>query len=139
MTFRPLPVLTLVAALAGCRTDTPEAAIRKAFQACVEAVEASDAPGVVEHLHSTFRGPEGLERPQVQLYLMGLFRQGEVGVTVLANDVEVRGRQGVQRIEVFLTQKGPGRLLPEESSRRAFQLRWELHEKTWKLKEIRES
>lgn len=134
---RALPILIL--ALSACRSDTPEAALRKAFDACVQAVESGDAADVWERLHPAFAGPEGMDRAQARLFLMGLFRQGKVGVTVLSTSVEVRGRQGHQIAEVLLTSRSQGRVLPDESSRRIFHLRWELHEKAWKLREIREA
>lgn len=136
---RALPVLFLAATLAGCRSDTPEAALRKAFDACVKAVEAGNAEGVIEHLHPKFAGPEGLDRPQARLFLMGLFRQGKVGVTVFSSRVEIKGRQGQQWVEVLLTSRGQGALVPDEGSRKRFELRWELHEEAWKLREIREA
>lgn len=135
---RALPVSVLVLALGGCRSDTPEAAIRKAFDACIQAVEAGDAEAVVAQLHPKFAGPEGLDRPQARFYLMGFFRQGKVGVSVLSSRVDVKGRQGLQVVEVLLTSRGQGAVLPDETSRKTFHLRWELHEKAWRLRECSE-
>lgn len=133
-----LPAFVLVFALGGCRSDTPEAAIRKAFDACIQAVEAGDADAVLEQLHPKFSGPEGLDKPQARFYLMGVFRQGKVGVSVLSNSVDVKGRQGLQVVEVLLTSRGQGAVVPDETSRKTFRLRWELFEKAWRLREISE-
>ncbi len=134
---RALPVLILTAALAGCRSDTPEAAINKAFDASVKAVEAGNVDGILEQLHPKFAGPDGMDRPQARFFLMGLFRQGKVGLTVLSSQIEVKGRQANQSVELILTSRSGG-VLPDETSRKAFLLRWELHEKAWRLREIRE-
>ena len=47
MRLHPGIPLALVA-LAGCREESPEAAIRKAFDACVEAIQDADPGGAAE-------------------------------------------------------------------------------------------
>jgi ketosteroid isomerase-like protein len=128
-------VLTLLGALSACRTDKPEAQIRKAFEACRAAVEAGDAAAATAPLDPTFRGPEGLDRATARLYLMGLFRQEKIGVTVVRNEVSVRGDQALQEVDLLLTGRNGG-LLPREASRRSFRLHWQKTEGDYRLLEL---
>lgn len=123
--------------LVGCKEQSPEARVRKAFDACVQAVEARDASGAVEGLSKDFQGPEGLDKPGARLYLMGMLRQEKVGITVLGNRVEVKGDQADQAVELMLTSKGEG-LLPKEASRRVYRLQWKLEDGEWRLGRLEE-
>lgn len=131
-----LAVLT-ICHLAGCKGESPEAQVRKAFEGAVKAVEAGDAAGVSDLLARDFQGPEGLDRGGARLYLLGVFRQGKVGVTVLGNRVEARGPEAFQSVELVLTSKGSG-LLPQDASRRAFRLRWIEEGGRWRLLRVEE-
>ena len=128
------PILFLL--LAACGAESPEAQVRKAFGTAVQSIESGDAATVAEALHTDFRGPEGMTRGEARLFLMGWLRQEKVGITVLTQRVDLRGSQAYQSVELLLTGKGAGRLLPEESSRRSLALRWEKVGKAWKLKEL---
>ena len=77
--------------LAACSPDRPEARIRKAFEASAKAVEAGDAAAAVEILDAGFRGPEGMTKAEARVFLLGWFRRDQVGVTVVAQRIEVRG------------------------------------------------
>lgn len=120
-----------------CSPDSPEAKIRKAFESSVKAVEAGDAGAAVAILDEGFQGPEGMNKAEARVYLMGWLRNEKVGVTVVAQKVEVRGGQATQVVDLLLTGRSGGSLLPQESSRRTLQLRWTLSGKTWKVREIR--
>ena len=120
-----------------CSPDSPESKIRKAFESSVTAVEAGDAGAAVAILDEGFRGPEGMNKAEARVYLMGWLRNEKVGVTVVAQKVEVRGGQATQVVDLLLTGRSGGSLLPQESSRRTLQLRWTLSGKTWKVREIR--
>ena len=123
--------------LVGCKEQSPEAKIRKAFDACIQAVEARNAGGAVEGLSKDFQGPEGLDKPGSRLYLMGLLRQEKVGITVLGNRVEVKGAEADQSVELMLTSKGEG-LLPKDASRRIYRLHWKLEDGEWRLGRLEE-
>jgi hypothetical protein len=125
-----LPVL-----LAGCRSGSPEARLRATFEACRAAVEAGDAGAATAALDPTFRGPDGLDRGAARLYLMGLLHQEKVGITVLRNEVTVRGREARQEVDLLLTGRS-GSLLPQEASRRSFRLHWRETSGTWRLLEV---
>jgi len=129
----------LVLALAGCRSGSPEARIQRAFAACVEGVEKGDAHAATAALSPSFLGPEGMGRDEAKFFLAGLLKREKVGVTVLAQKVEVHGGQALQTVDLMLTGRTGGALLPEERSSRTYLLRWELRDGAWLLRELREN
>ena len=131
----PLGTLVLLGALVACHIDKPEAQVRAAFEACRAAVEAGDAAGATAPLDPAFRGPEGMDRVAARLYLMALFRQEKVGITVLRDEVAVRGREAEQEVDLLLTGRSGG-LLPQDTSRRSFRLRWRKASGDWRLLEV---
>lgn len=126
-----------VLALAACRSDKPEDQIRKRFEACRAAVEAGDAAAATAPMAATFRGPEGMDKPTARLFLMGIFRQEKVGVTVLRNEVAVRRDEAIQEVDLILSSRsGGGGLLPQEASHRSFRLKWQKTGSEWSLLEL---
>jgi hypothetical protein len=128
--------VSMVLALLACRSDKPEDQVRKAFSACVTAVEAGDPAAAAEPLDATFRGPEGMDKAAARLFLMGILRQEKVGVTVVRNEVAVRGNEALQEVDLILT--GRSGLLPQDASRRSFGLRWRKAGGHWRLLELQE-
>ncbi len=101
----------------------------------IEAVEKSDAGGASEMLSQDFQGPEGMDRGAARLYLMSVFRQQKVGVTVLANRVQINRDGALQAVEMVLTSKGGG-LIPEDMGRRSFVIRWRKTGNHWKIRGV---
>ena len=128
------PVFLLLLA---CSPDSPETRIRKAFDASVAAVEAGDAAAAAACLDEGFRGPEGMTKAEARAYLLGVLRQEKVGITVVAQKLEVRGAQATQVVDLLLTARSGTSLLPQDGSRRTLQLRWALAGKQWKVRELR--
>ena len=120
--------------LAACRTESPEAQVKRTFREMVKTAEASDAPGTVAFLDPAFEGPEGLDRGTLQFLLLGIFRNQKVGVTVLQEAVRVDKRLAYQDVSLLLTGRSGKSLLPDDSSRKAYRLTWELKEKAWRLR-----
>jgi len=118
-----------------CSREGPEARIRKAFEGARRAVEAGDAPGAVKVLSPRFQGPEGLDRAGTGLFLAGVLGRQKVGVTVLSQKVELDGNRAVQTLDMVLTGRAGGELLPGERSRRTLVLRWELRDGDWAVRE----
>ncbi len=127
--------LALLGALSACRSDKPEDQVRKAFETCRAAVEAGDAAGATAPLDPAFRGPDGMDKAGVRLFLMGTFRQEKIGVTVLRNDVSVRGSEALQEVDLVLTGRSGG-LLPQDASQRSFQLRWRKSGREWRVMDL---
>lgn len=130
-------VLALLAALLACRSDKPEDQVRKAFQTCVTGVEAGDAAAAAAPLDASFRGPEGMDKAAARLFLMGIFRQEKVGLTVVRNEVTVTGNEAFQEVDLLITGRSGG-LLPQDASRRSFGLRWRKAGGDWRILELQE-
>jgi hypothetical protein len=126
---------SMVIAMWSCQTGKPEDQIQKAFEACRAAVENGDAAAATAPLDPAFRGPDGMDKATARLFLLGLVRQEKVGVTVMRNEVAVRGNEGIQEVDLLLTSRGNG-LLPQEASHRGFELRWRKTGGDWRLTEI---
>jgi hypothetical protein len=127
--------LALLGALSACRSDKPEDQVRKAFETCRAAVEAGDAAAATAPLDPAFRGPDGMDKAGARFFLMGTFRQEKVGVTVLRNDVSVRGSEAQQEVDLVLTGRSGG-LLPQDASQRSFQLRWRKSGREWRVMDL---
>lgn len=134
--MRPGLLFLLLAALLACSRESPEARIRKAFDASVRAVEAGDAPAATEALSPKFAGPEGMDRAGARLFLMGVLRQEKVGVTVFSQKVEVDGPRALQTVDLLVTGRTGGALLPGEHTRKTLTLRWELRDGDWRIREL---
>lgn len=128
-----LPVLLV--SLSACRSGHPEDQVRKAFETCRAAVEAGDAAKAAEPLDPAFRGPDGMDKATARLYLLGVLRQEKIGVTVLRNEISVRGPEALQEVDLLLTGRAGG-LLPQDVSQRSFHLRWRKSGREWKLMDI---
>lgn len=129
----------VVLALMACRSDKPEDQVRAAFEACRAAVEAGNAAAATAPLDSSFQGPEGMDKATARLFLMGTFRQEKVGVTVVRNDVALRGNEALQEVDLILTGRDSGSrggLLPQDASHRSLRLRWRKTDGAWKVLEV---
>lgn len=134
--MRPIAFIVLtLCSLVACQQGSPEDQVRAAFAATIEAVEKGDAAAATELLSQDFQGPEGMDRGAARLYMMGVFRQQKVGVTVLANRVQINRDGALQAVELVLTSKGAG-LIPEDMGRRSFVLRWQKTGSHWKLRSM---
>lgn len=131
-------LLIVVVGLGGCGREAPEARIQRAFDACVKGVEAKDPGAVLEHLAPRFSGPEGMDKDQAKLALLGYLRTQKIGLTVLGSRIEVKGFRAEQAVDLFITGRGEGAVLPDDSTRRSFLLTWELLEGEWKLRDLKE-
>jgi len=127
--------ICVVLALLACRSDKPEDQVRKHFERCRAAVEAGDAAAATMPLAPAFRGPDGMDRATARLFLLGLFHQEKVGVTVVRNEVSVKGNEALQEVDLVLTSRSSG-LLPQDASRRGFRLRWRKSGGDWILLEL---
>ena len=130
--------LALIAIL-GCKNDSPDAQIKKAFDSSVKGIESSDPGSAVEALSPDFAGPENMNRDEAKLYLMGLLNQGKIGITVVSSRLEVKGSRADQGVELVVTSRGDGSVLPQDATHRQFQLRWEEQDGHWRLKELQET
>lgn len=132
--MRPIALIALtLCSLVACKQDSPEEQVRATFAAAVKAVENSDATAATELLSQDFQGPEGMDRGAARLYLMGVFRQQKVGVTVLANRVQINREGAMQAVDLVLASKGGG-LIPEDMGRRSYVIRWRKTGSHWRIR-----
>ena len=130
------PAVTILLTLVACAPEGPEARIQKAFETCVRGLESRDPGMVIDHLDTRFEGPGGMDRNGAKLYLLGILRRDKIGVTVFSNRIEVQGREALQTTELLLTSTGGSGLLPQETSRRTFLLRWIEKDGAWRLRAL---
>jgi len=127
--------LAVLGLLAACAADSPEAQVRKAFEACRRAVETGDVAAATAPLDPAFQGPDGMDKATARLFLLGLLRQEKVGVTVVRNDLSLRGEDALQEVDLILTARSGG-MLPQDASHRSFRLRWRKVRGAWRLLEV---
>ncbi len=132
---KSLASIGAVFALLACQSDKPEDQVRKVFEACRRSVETGEAAAAAAPLDAAFQGPEGMDKATAKLFLLGTLRREKVGVTVLRNEVTVRGNEALQEVDLLLTGRSGG-LLPQEASNRGFRLRWRRAGSDWKLVEL---
>lgn len=130
-----LAALAFLVVLAACHSDKPEDQVRKAFETCRMAVEAGDGAAATAPLDPGFSGPDGMDKATAKLFLLGIFRQEKVGVTVIRNEIAVRGNEAHQEVDLILTGRNGG-LLPQDTTHRSFRLRWRQAGGEWKIMEV---
>ncbi len=132
---RGIPITTALLLLVACQSDKPEAQAKKALSAAVAAVEAGDAGAAVDTLHPDFTGSieglEGLTKDQARFALLGILRQGKVGITLLRVEARVEGASVLQDVEALASQGG-------ERSRRHWRFTWTKQGGTYKLRRMQE-
>ncbi len=127
-----LPLLLLA-----CQSDKPEDQVKKAFSKAKSAIEEGDAGGAVDILAADFKGPEDIDKASARFMLMGLLRQGKIGITVFRNDAALEGTEVTQEVELLITQTSGG-ILPSDAGRRRYLLRWKKQEGDWRLSRMQE-
>lgn len=130
------PAILLSILLVACAPEAPEAKVKRTFEACVKGVEEGDAGAVIERLDRKFEGPEGMDRNAAKLYLLGVLRREKIGVTVFSSRIEMQGREALQVVELVLTSRSGGGILPQDASRRTLLLRWVETDKEWRLRQV---
>jgi len=132
----PLSALALVIWM-GCTTEGPEAQVKRSFDRCVQDLERGDGPAALEVLSPGFEGPEGMDRDAARLFLLGLLKQDRLSITVLQSQITAREQEATQEISAVVIQKGGGTVLPKDSSRQSFRIRWEKRKGDWRVRGLR--
>lgn len=125
--------LLVLAAVAGCRREPPEQALRRQVAALQAAVADRDAGKVADVLSADFVGNGGIDREGAKrLALLQFMRNRDVGVSLGPLDVAVQGDHATVRCSVVLT-GGSGGLLPESGSVRGTTSGWRLEDGEWRM------
>lgn len=132
------PAMIPMVCLISCRTESPETQVKRALDECLKAIEAGDADPVIDRLSLKFQGPEGMDRASARLFLMMRLRREKIGVTLLSQKVNVQDEEATQNLDVMLTSRTGKSVLPDESSRKTFILRWEHKDGKWLLREAQQ-
>ena len=124
----------LLAALAACSRDTPEAAVRKQVEAMQTAIDGRDAGGIDGLLAEDFVGNEGMDRRGARQLAAGVFlRYRDVGAKIGPVSVQFRGgSDAVARFNILAT-GGSGGLLPESGQVYEVETGWRLVDGEWRL------
>lgn len=136
--MRPFTAALLLLAGLACDRDPAEVQVRKASRDLIRAVEEGRADRAASRLAPSFQGPDGMDRAAAGLYLAGVLARQRVGVTVLSERLAVEGNLARQDLELLLTGREAGGLLPRDGTRRLLRLEWELRDGAWLLRRVEE-
>ncbi|AYF89669.1 hypothetical protein SA496_24085 [Pseudomonas sp. JS3066] len=130
-----LPMLYVLAILAGCGRNDPAAELDAAVQRLQENLEAKKTTAVLEQLHPQFIAQQQNDRDWARRTMTLLFmRHKNVSVLALskANSLDPTYREkGYTDAQVALT--GAEGLIPDSARHYAVKLEWWLDDGEWKL------
>ena len=125
--------MLLMAGLAGCGREAPEAQLRQRFDAMQQAVEDKRVGDFMEGVSADFTGPGGMDRAALHnLVRARTFANARVGATTGPLEVRVEGDNATVSFHVLLT-GGSGRLLPEEARTYNVTTAWRREEGDWRI------
>jgi len=125
--------LSVAIALAACRRDAPEVALRRDIAAMQSAIESRDAGALADGLADDFIGPESMDRTQAKRFAQVVFlRNRTVGATFGPLDVALKGDTATVKFTAALT-GGAGGLLPESGQVYDVTTGWRMADGEWKL------
>lgn len=76
-----------------------------------------------------------MDRRSARLFLLGVFRREKVGVTVLADHVQINRGEALQAVDLVLASKGTG-LFPEDAGRHGYLIRWREVKGDWLIHSV---
>ncbi|CAN4279425.1 nuclear transport factor 2 family protein [Pseudoxanthomonas sp. LjRoot125] len=126
-------VLVLLAGVAGCSSETPEAQLRQRFDAMQQAVEEKRVNDFMDGVSEEFVGSGGMDRAALHnLIRARTFANARVGATVGPLEVRVDGDNATASFHVLLTGSS-GRLLPEQARTYDVTTAWRREEGEWRI------
>ena len=129
--FALLAILGL-AALAGCRHDPPEQALRKTIATMQAAAESGDTDALFDPIAQDFSGSEAMDRQAFRRYVMVMrLRNARVSVTLGPIDVKLLGDRATADFSAAIS--GGAGLLPENAQVYQVQTGWRLDAGKWAL------
>ena len=130
-------LMVCVLALAACAGDTPEAQLRREFDAMQTAVEAGQASGFIDGVSEDFVGEGGMDRAALHnLVRAQILTNSRVGVTTGPLDVTLQGDNAEVAFDVLLT-SGSGRVLPDQAGTYRVTTAWRRESGDWRVHHAR--
>ncbi|BCT93844.1 hypothetical protein LYSHEL_28710 [Lysobacter helvus] len=128
-----LIALSLAVAIAGCKRDAPEVALRRDIATMQSAIEARDAGALADGLADDFIGPDGMDRTQAKRFAQVIFlRNRTVGATFGPMDIAMQGEGATVKFTAAVT-GGAGGLLPDSGQVFDVTTGWRRVGGDWKL------
>ena len=128
-----LIALTFAVALAGCKRDAPEQALRRDIATMQSAIESRDAGALADGLAEDFIGPGGMDRTQARRFAQVVFlRNQTVGATFGPMDIAIQGEGATVKFTAAVT-GGAGGLLPESGHVYDVTTGWRMVDGDWLL------
>ena len=125
--------MLLMAELAGCGREAPEAQLRQRFDAMQQAVEDKRVGDFMEGVSPEFTGSAGMDRAALHnLVRVRTFANARVGATTGPLEIRVDDDNATVSFHVLLTGSS-GRLLPEEARTYNVTTAWQREEGDWRI------
>ena len=126
--------LALSAALAGCRGQPPEQAVRAQIDVLQQAIDARDASAVEDLLADDFVGNHGMDRRAAKQLAVGVFlRYRDVGARLGPVAVDLHGEDAATARFDAVATGGSGGLLPDNGQVYRVETGWRRVGGEWKL------
>jgi hypothetical protein len=119
--------------LFGCHSTPPEQALRNTIAAMQAAGEQHKTSGVMDSVADDFAGPDGMDRKQMQRFLLGISLQNrKLGTTIGPLDIKVIGDRATVNFTLGAS-GGEGGWLPDRAQVYQVETGWRMEGSDWKL------
>jgi hypothetical protein len=119
--------------LSGCHTTPPEQKLRNTIAAMQAAGEQHETSKVMDSVAEDFAGPDGMDRRQLQMFLVGVSMQNrELGTTIGPLDIKIIGDRATVAFTLGAS-GGSGGLLPDRAQVYQMETGWRMEGSDWKL------
>jgi hypothetical protein len=128
-----LLALTVLAALASCTREAPEAALRAQLQRMQAAATERNAGDFMEGVAADFTGNGGMDRAALHNLMRALvLGNSTIGATVGPVEIDMKSEQATLRFTVLLT-GGSGRFPPDNAQTYSIISGWRLEDGQWRV------
>ncbi len=126
-------ILLAFASSAGCRHDTPEAALRAQLQQMQAAAIARNPGDFMDGVAKDFAGNGGMDRAALHNLLRALvLGNSKIGVVTGPVEVQIKGETATVRLDAILT-GGSGNFLPDNAQTYSITSGWRIEEGEWRV------
>jgi hypothetical protein len=119
--------------LFGCHSTPPEQALRNTIAAMQAAGEQHKTSEVMDSVADDFAGPDGMDRKQMQRFLIGISLQNrKLGTTIGPLDIKIIGDRATVNFTLGAS-GGAGGWLPDRAQVYQVETGWRMEGSDWKL------